>query len=387
MKQTWRWFGPNDPISLKEIRQAGAESIITSLHHIPNGEIWPRNEIKKRIDELVTANFTWEIVESLPVHESIKTGEGDRDVYIANYINSLENLAAEGITHVVYNFMALTDWTRTDLNFKDTDDALTIRFDAIDLAVFDLYILKRDASHDDYPATVAESAKVRFESMSELTRDKLTNIVLMGLPGTVEDLTIEEFKEKLKVYHTLGKAGMRENLLFFLRKVIPVAEKLGITLSIHADDPPFSIMGLPRIVSDKDDLEFITSQIDSTSNALCFCTGTLGANPQNNVPEILKTFASKISFAHLRNVKQEEDGSFFESKLFEGSLDMVKIANLLSEEQKRRGTNRPIPYRPDHGQSLINDNERNTYPGYSLFGRMKSLAELRGLFLALSKMS
>lgn len=384
MKQTWRWFGPGDPVSLKEIRQAGAEGIITSLHHISNGEIWPREEIRKRIDELAAEGFKWEVVESLPVHESIKTGAPESDSYIQNYIQSLENLAAEGIDHVVYNFMALTDWTRTDLAYPDTDGAITIRYDAIDLAVFDLFILKRQGAENEYTEKVLELAADRLKGMSADDKEKLTRIILMGLPGTVEDLTIEEFREKLKVYHTLGKEGLRANLTGFLEKVLPVAEKNGMTLSIHGDDPPFSILGLPRIVSDNEDLAYITSQFTSSSNALCLCTGTLGAGTHNNVYSIINNFAERISFVHLRNVELQENGSFFESKLFKGSLDMVMICRSLVLEQNRRGADKPIPFRPDHGQSILNDSERKTYPGYAAIGRLKSLAELRGLFMGLN---
>lgn len=384
MKQTWRWFGPGDPVSLKDIRQAGAEGIITSLHHISNGEIWPRKEIRKRINELAAEGFKWEVVESLPVHESIKTGAPDRERYIQNYIQSLKNLAAEGIDHVVYNFMALTDWTRTDLEFKDTDGAVTIRFDAVDLAVFDIYILKREGANEEYPETIRELAADRINEMTAEEREKLTRIILMGLPGTVEDLSIEEFREKLKVYHKLGKSGLRANFTWFLEKVLPVAEKNGITLSIHGDDPPFSILGLPRIVSDHEDLAYITSLSTSSSNALCLCTGTLGAGTHNSVYSIIDNFADRISFVHLRNVELQENGSFFESKLFEGSLDMVMICRSFILEQVRRGLDKPIPFRPDHGQTILNDSERNTYPGYAAIGRLKSLAELRGLFFGLN---
>lgn len=383
MRQTWRWFGPDDPVSLNEIRQAGAEGIVSALHHVPNGSVWPTGEIRKRKEEIEAAGFRWEIVESVPVHESIKTGAPDRDAYIVNYIVTLQNLAAEGIRHVVYNFMALTDWTRTDLSYADTDGAITIRYDSVDLAIFDLYLLERKGAAEDHLPEIVASAGERYRSMSPEQLQKLSSIVLMGLPGTVEDLPIASFREKLAVYHRLGKEGLRSNLLYFLEKVIPEAELLGITLSIHADDPPMPILGLPRIVSTMEDLEYITSHVKSVANALCFCTGTFGASAGNNVEEMINKFAPKISFAHLRNVKIEDDGSFYESKLFEGSLDMVKIAGILAGEQRRRGTEHPIPFRPDHGQTILQDPERNTYPGYPLVGRLKSLAELRGLFRAL----
>lgn len=383
MRQTWRWFGPDDPVSLQEIRQAGAQGIVSALHHIPNGAAWPAEEIRRRKKEIEAADFRWEIVESVPVHESIKTGARDRDTYIANYIATLQNLAAEGIRHVVYNFMALTDWTRTDLSYTDADGAITIRYDSVDLAIFDLYLLEREGAAGDHLPEVVARAGERYRSMSPDQLEKLSSIVLMGLPGTVEDLPLASFREKLAVYHRLGKAGLRSNLLYFLGKVVPEAERLGITLSIHADDPPMPILGLPRIVSTRDDLEFITSQVPSPASALCFCTGTFGASAGNNVEEMIAAFAPKVSFAHLRNVKVGDDGSFFESKLFEGSLDLVKIARILVDEQHRRGPDHPIPFRPDHGQAILQDQERNTYPGYPLAGRMKSLAELRGLFKAL----
>lgn len=385
MKQTWRWFGPEDPVTLMEIRQAGAEAIVTSLHHIPNGNIWTSQEIKKRINELAKYDFTWELVESLPINESIKLGSPERDKWIENYITSLKNIANEGIRLVVYNFMALTDWTRTDLDFHDPDGAKTIRFDMIDLAMFDLYILKRAGSESDYSTRILNLADLRFKSTTKQSRDALSRIILMGLPGTVEDLSLDEFREKLALYHRIGKSGMRDNLVYFLEKVLPVAEQCGLQLAIHADDPPFSILGLPRIVSDSEDLEFITAISGSSSNTLCFCSGTLGAGEKNEVNKLLGKFASNISFVHLRNVKLEENGSFYESKLFEGSLDIIEIAKILSEEEKRRGTMRQIPYRPDHGQAILSDHLKPTYPGYPLIGRLKSLAELRGIFKTLEK--
>lgn len=383
LRPTWRWFGPDDPVRLEEIRQTGAEGIVSALHHFPNGAVWTPEEIRKRKNEIEAAGFRWEIVESVPVHEAIKTGAADRDHCISNYVQTLRNLAAEGIRHVVYNFMALTDWTRTDLAYVESDGAITIRYDRVDLAVFDLFILERKAAVKDHPPEIISRAEERYRSMSAEQIKKLSAIVLMGLPGTVEDLPLDDFRKKLEKYHQLGKEGLRKNFLYFLDKVIPEAAQLGITMSLHADDPPMSIFGLPRIVSDADDLEFITSSVTSAANSLCFCTGTFGGSPGNKVEEMISRFAPRISFAHLRNVRIEEDGSFYESKLFEGSLDMVQIAKILAEEQKRRGAGHPIPFRPDHGQAIFQDSERSTYPGYPLSGRMKSLAELRGLFSAL----
>jgi mannonate dehydratase len=386
MRSTWRWFGPGDPVSLKDIRQAGAEGIVSALHHIPNGEIWTRNEIKKRKAEIEAENFTWDVVESLPVHEAIKTGSSNKDSFIEKYKKSLENLAGEGINHVVYNFMALTDWTRTNLNYADTDGAITIRYDHIDLIVFDLFILKRPEARKAYSEGLIKKAYAKFEKMSAKEKSKLTDIILMGLPGTVEDLSINEFQEKLKAYHHIGKAGLRENLAYFLKEILPTAEILGITMSIHADDPPFPILGLPRIASDREDLNFICDLSNSSRNMLCFCSGTLGANHSNYVESLVKEFAPRISFAHLRNVKLQEDGSFFESKLFDGSINMVEIAKSLVEEQKRRKNTNKILFRPDHGQIILDDPDRKTYPGYPAIGRLKSLAELRGIFKALESL-
>ncbi|MCF8226381.1 MAG: mannonate dehydratase [Bacteroidales bacterium] len=382
MKQTWRWFGPGDPVTLKDIRQAGVEGIVTSLHHVPNGNVWTRSEIRKRIELLSKYDYDWDVVESLPVHKSIKTGNSDRDMYIRNYIRSLENLSDEGVNHVVYNFMALTDWTRTDLDFYEPDGAKTIRYDAVDIACFDIFILKRKDAEKDYDPDTVKEAEKRNAELDRISRKRLIKIILMGLPGTVDDIPLEEFRKKLEIYHRLGKEGLRRNFSWFMEKVLPVAKKLNIILSIHADDPPFSIFGLPRIVSTREDLEYITGAFNSDSNALCFCTGTFGANKSNNVLKMLENFSGRISFVHLRNVKKEPDGSFYESKIFEGSLDMTAIVKLLVIEQKNRGFDCPIPFRPDHGQSVMKDFEQQTYPGYPAIGRLKALAELRGLIKA-----
>lgn len=384
LKATWRWFGPDDPVSLEDIRQTGAEGIVTSLHHIRAGNPWAPAEIKSRKRKIEAAGFKWEIVESLPVHESIKTGSEEADTYIQHYITSLQNLAAEGIRHVVYNFMALTDWTRTDLKYMDTDGAQTIRYDAVDLAMFDIHILGRKGATEEIPQNLREQAAERYESISEKRIQELSTVVMMGLPGTVEDLAVGDFRDQLKIYSHIGKEGLRKNLAYFLSKVIPEAEKLGITMSIHADDPPWPIFGLPRIVSNREDLEYIMGLHDSPSNRICFCTGTFGASKENDVPAMLQRFAPRISFAHLRNVKQEEDGSFYESKIFEGSLNMTSIIKILLTEQKRRGIDHPIPFRPDHGQVILDDSRRHTYPGYPVIGRLKSLAELRGIIHVLS---
>ncbi|MFC2089865.1 mannonate dehydratase [Bacteroidota bacterium] len=384
LTQSWRWFGPEDPVTLQDIKQAGATSIVSSLHHIPNGDVWTQEEIRKRLDVIQKAGFTWGVVESLPVHEAIKLGTADRDSYMENYIQSLENLASEGLNHIVYNFMALTDWTRTDLYYEDSDGALTISYNHAEIAMFDLFILERTGASADYSEALKQHAAFLYDSLANKEKDRITKTILMGLPGTVEDLSLEVFKQKLEAYRALGKDGLRENFVYFLKSVLPVAEKLKITLSIHPDDPPFTIFGLPRMVSVAEDLAFILKTFPSDSNAITLCTGTFGANPKNKVTEIIDRFADRISFYHLRNVKLEANHCFFESKLFEGSLNMTEIASKILKEQERRGMNDFIPYRPDHGQAILSDPSRNTYPGYPAIGRLKALAELRGLFEGLN---
>jgi len=382
-RATWRWFGPDDPVTLEDIPQTGAEGIVSSLHHIKAGDVWSPAEIRSHKRMIEAAGFHWEIVESLPVHESIKVGDSERDKYIENYVTSLQHLADEDIRHVVYNFMALTDWTRTDLVYLDRDDAKTIRYDVTDLAVFDIHILEREQAADETPAEIVKAAAERYSRMHDREIQALAKTILMGLPGTVENLSVRDFQRSLKLYSDMGKEGMRKNLAYFLEQVLPVAEKFGITLSVHADDPPWPIFGLPRIVSNADDLAYIMDLHDSHSSRICFCTGTFGASRDNNVPAMLKRFAPEISFIHLRNVKLEDDGSFYESKIFDGSLDMTGIIRILLDEQERRGADHPIPFRPDHGQVILDDSRRHTYPGYPLIGRLKSLAEIRGIMHAL----
>ena len=389
LEKTFRWFGPQFGVTLEDISQTGATGIVTALHHIPTGEVWPAAEIKLRKDEIEKANLRWSVVESVNVHESIKQNASDRDQKIQNYIDSLRNLAANDIKVVCYNFMPVLDWTRTDLDFKVHGSLSALRYDHVALAAFDMYILKRKDAKNDFPVDIQEKATAYFDSLSEDQIINLRDKILAGLPGTRDVLPISEFQKHLDNYANIDKKILKENLAYFLQKVIPVAEELGILMCIHPDDPPFSILGLPRIVSNYEDLKFLMDSCDSISNGLTFCSGSLGAGETNDMVKIINDFGHKIHFLHLRNVKREGNGSFHESNLFEGTGNMVGIMEAIVQEQKKRIANNSgtiaIPVRPDHGHVLLDDLNRmdEFYPGYSTLGRMKGLAEITGLELGI----
>ena len=389
LEQTWRWFGPKDPIPLRHIRQAGATGVVTTLHHVPNGTVWPVEDIRRCREEIEQAGLRWSVVESVPVHEDIKQAKRDAPRYLANYAQSLRNLAACGIKIVCYNFMPLLDWTRTNLAWLLPDGAEALRFDAIDAAVFDLHILKRAGAETSHSPEVRAIAAKRYEQLSEKQRDAIMRTILLGLPGTVDDLTLDEFRAALAPYQSIDSARLRENHAAFLRHVVPVAGECGVSLCIHPDDPPFSIFGLPRIAATSDDLDAILAAVDSPANGITFCTGSLGAHPANDLPAIFRRVGHRVHFLHLRNVRREPDGSFYEADHLGGSTDMAAVMLAVIEETDRRaarGNSAPLPMRPDHGHRMLGDLDRSFYAGYSAIGRLRGLAELRGLELGIRHM-
>ena len=389
LEQTFRWFGPNDEVTLADIVQTGATGIVTALHHIPCGEEWTDEEIKKRKKIIEDAGLTWSVVESVNIHESIKIGEPERDKYIEIYIKSLQNLAANGLSVVCYNFMPVLDWTRTHLDYRLKNNASALRYDAIALAAFDLYILEREEAFKINSPEQQAAAKKYLESQSADEIKLLTNTIMAGLPGTDEVFTVEEFRQHLKRYANVDQQKLKENLSYFLNSIMPAAETAGIKMCIHPDDPPFPILGLPRVVSTEADLKDVVNFVKSPSNGITFCTGSLGANPANDLPGMVERLGSDIHFVHLRNVQREADGSFHEAEHLSGSTDMYAVMkNIILEQQKREKAGRTdvaIPMRPDHGHKILDDWNRNTYPGYSIIGRLKGLAELRGLELGIKR--
>lgn len=393
MEQTWRWFGPDDVIQLAHVRQTGATGIVTALHHIPYGVIWSIEEIEKR-KALIAADpslgLRWSVVESLPVHESIKIGEGDLTPLFDNYRQSLRNLAQCGITTVCYNFMPVLDWTRTELAHRLPGGGTALRFNAHEHAAFDCFMLERSGAEADYSPEVLARAKEWYLRSSEADRRKLLANIMAGLPGAYDRYDIPGLRVMLDRYRDVDATRLRENLSRFLREVIPTAEEVGIRMCIHPDDPPRPLMGLPRIVSNADDLAFIINAVDSPANGVTLCSGSLGAGPSNDVPAIARRFADRIWFAHLRNVAKEPDGSFMEADHLGGDTDMVAVVVALLEEQKRRkdaGDPRwRIPMRPDHGHELLDDVGKPTHPGYPAIGRLKGLAELRGVMTAVASL-
>jgi mannonate dehydratase len=395
-----RWFGPNDPVSLMDIRQAGCSGVVTALHQIPVGDVWNEASILERINIVEADNqrftpLTWEVVESLPVHEDIKKGLPTREIYIENYKISLCNLAKCGIKIVCYNFMPVLDWSRTNLNYEMPDGSRALRFVWEDIALFDLYILKRPNAQNDYAEEVQTSAKKKFESMMEEEILGLRNTVLLGLPGSEEAFELENFQGLLDNYANIGDAELRQNLYYFIQQVAPVAEELGVKLCIHPDDPPFPLMGLSRVVSTENDLAQLMAACDVNANGITFCTGSLGVRADNNLPKMIERFGDRIHFIHLRTTKREENSpgnvlrNFHEAAHLAGDVDMYEIVKALVLEEKRRKTegriDAKIPMRPDHGHQMLDDLHKKTYPGYSAIGRLKALAELRGLEMGIIK--
>ena len=389
LEETWRWFGPDDPISLQEICQTGATGIVTALHQIPNGEAWPVKEIEKRKKEIEKKRLKWSVVESIPVHEDIKRQTGRYKIYLENYKKSIDNLASCGISTVCYNFMPVLDWTRTDLNYLVKDGSTALRFDEIAVATFDIFILERKDAADDYSNEICLIAEEYFQQLKPNEKKHLTETILAGLPGSEEGYTLNEFREILDSYREIDDSTLRHNLYSFLSEVIPVAEAAGVRMAIHPDDPPFSLFGLPRVVSSEKDVEQLLHAVDSPVNGFTFCTGSFGVRPDNNLPGMIERLGSRIHFIHLRNILLEHGRSFHESDHLNGSVDMADVMKALIIElirRKKQGrTDLNIPMRPDHGHRMLCDTDRSSNPGYSLIGRLRGLAELRGLEMGIQK--
>jgi mannonate dehydratase len=388
MEETWRWFGPADDIRLEEIRQTGATGIVTALHEIPYGEVWPEEAIRERQGAIARAGLTWSVVESLPVHENVKRGSGDLARIFGNYRTSLRNLARADIRTVCYNFMPVLDWTRTELAFRLPTGATALRFDATLHAAFDVLMLQRPGAEAEHDPRVLEDARRWFARASEADKDALLATIMAGLPGAYDRYDIPGLRAVLATYAGIDAATLKANLARFLREVVPAAEELGVRLCIHPDDPPRPLLGLPRIVSTRQDLADVVAAVPSRANGITFCTGSLGAGAANDVPAMAREFAPHIAFAHLRNVRKEPDGSFYEADHLGGDVDMpAVVATLLAEEVRRQGTGETdwrIPFRPDHGHQLLSDFGRRTHPGYTLIGRLRGLAELRGVIAGLT---
>ena len=380
LEQTWRWYGPNDPVTLQDVKQAGATGIVSALHHIPHGEVWPLEDIQERKRIIEEAGLTWSVVESVPVHEAIKTRSAEAGEYIERYKQSLENLAACGIKTICYNFMPVLDWTRTQLDLIMKDGSKALYFDWIDLAIFDIYILKRADAAQDYSDEIQQMAQERFVGMSDADKTDLQFNVLMGIPGEA-DLSLESLQQSIDIYKNIGREGLKQNLLYFLGAIADTCEANGIKMTIHPDDPPYAILGLPRVVSNEEDLVYLITEQPKSFNGICFCTGSLGAGPKNNLPQILDKVKHRVYFAHLRNVKRDAIGSFYEADHLDGDVDMYAIVKGLSAENQNREV--AIPFRPDHGHQMLDDINKVTNPGYSAIGRLRGLAELRGLELGI----
>ncbi len=382
MHQTMRWYGPHDKVSLSDIRQAGCKGVVTALHQIPVGDVWPVEEIEKRKKMIEHAGMTWTVIESLPVSDDIKKQQGNYKQHIENYKQSLRNVAACGLKVITYNFMPVLDWLRTDVNYEMPDGSKALYFNRLDFVIFDLFLLQRNGAEKEFSKVEIEQAKIKFASMSEEKKRSIFQNCLLGLPGSDEAFTPEQVLNALKSYEGIDTDQLKNHLFYFLREIIPVAEECGLKMAIHPDDPPYAVMGLPRIMSTEQDAADMLEAVPSPANGLCFCTGSFGARADNDIPKMLHRFADHVHFLHLRNTKRDAEGNFFEADHLAGDTNLYEVIKEVLHIQQRRKIS--IPMRPDHGHQMLDDLNKTTYPGYSAIGRLKGLAELRGVEYALS---